>query len=380
MLRIKNLVLLLLLLISTTLSGCSSSPYSSSPKNVILCIGDGMGFEQVKAASIYATGSEGAFCFESFPYKTSMTTHSANAAITDSAASGTAIATGHKVNNNVLSMQIPGDGSELQTLLEYFQQQGKATGLVTTTYITHATPATFGAHEESRHNYDNIAADYLTQTRPNVMFGAGGHGITPKAAKNAGYVVVQNLSELQSLNTEEAAFVSGQFGESIPYEMHWAGNLPHLSQMTETSLAILDNDPDGFFLMVEGGTIDWAGHDNNIANNIGETVEFAKTVQIILDWAEERNGTLLVVTADHETGGLKVIKNNGKGNLPEVSWSSKNHTAAQVPVYAWGVGAGIFTGQMDNTDIHNKIVEATHNITSSKSCQRVNSLCTIENR
>ncbi len=372
--RIKSLTILSLLLFTAFLSGCSAPP-----KNVILCIGDGMGFEQVKAASIYATGKEGTLCFESFPYKTSMTTHSANAAVTDSAASGTAIATGHKVNNKVLSMQIPGDGRELQTSLEYFQQKGKATGLVTTTPVTHATPAAFGAHEKSRYNYENVATDYLTQTRPNVLFGAGGHGITPQAAKDAGYVVVSNLNELQSLNTEEVTFVSGQFGKNIPYEMQWAGDLPHLSQMTESALAILDNDPDGFFLMIEGGTIDWAGHDNELANNIGETIEFARTVQIVFDWAEERDDTLLVVTADHETGGLKVIKNNGKGKLPDVSWSSKNHTAAQVPVYAWGTGAGLFTGPMDNTDIHKKIVKAAGNIAPTKSCQRTKALSTIEN-
>lgn len=354
MLKTKNILSSSLLLFSVLLAGCPPKP-----KNVVLCIGDGMGFEQVKAASIYATGREGELCFESFPYKTSMTTHSADEAVTDSAASGTAIATGHKVNNGVVSLQIPGDGTELQTLLEYFQQRGKATGLVTTTYITHATPAVFGAHEKSRQNYDNIAADYLTQTRPNVLFGAGGHSMSPQAAEDAGYVVVQNLNELRSLNTEEATFVSGQFGTGIPYEMEWTGDLPHLSQMAESALAILDNDPDGFFLMIEGGTIDWAGHANNLANNIGETVEFAKTVQTVLNWAKGRDDTLLVVTADHETGGLKVTKNNGKGKLPDVHWKSKGHTAAQVPVYAWGAGADLFTDRMDNTDIHNKIVEAT---------------------
>lgn len=352
--RVKNVIKLSLLVLLVVVSGCATSP-----RNVILCIGDGMGYEHVRAAGMYANGGEGTLCFESFPYETAMTTHSANSAITDSAASGTAIATGHKVNNGVLNMQIPGDGTELQTLLEYFQQQGKAVGLVTTTPITHATPAAFGAHEPSRYNYDNIAADYLTQTKPNVLFGAGAHGMTPQAAKDAGYIVVNNSADLWQLNTERASMVSGQFGKALPYETNWNANLPHLSQMTETALAILDNDPDGFFLMLEGGMIDWAGHDNNLANVVGETVEFEKAVQIILDWAKQRDNTLLIVTADHETGGLKVIKNNGKANLPEVSWSSKDHTAAKVPVYTWGKRAGLFTGPMDNTDIHRKIIKAT---------------------
>lgn len=361
MARVKNLIIVTLFVLLAVVSGCATSP-----RNVILCIGDGMGYEHVRATGMYANGEQGTLCFESFPYETAMTTHSANSAITDSAASGTAIATGHKVNNNVLCMQIPGDGSELQTLLEYFQQQGKAVGLVTTTPITHATPAAFGAHEPSRYNYANIAEDYLTQTKPNVLFGAGAHGMTPQAAEDAGYIVVNNVAQLRQLNTEEVLTVSGQFGEDIPYETDWSGNLPHLSQMTETALAILDNDPDGFFLMLEGGMIDWAGHDNNLANVVGETAEFEKAVQIILDWAKQRDDTLIIVTADHETGGLKVIKNNGKGKLPKVSWFSKDHTAAKVPVYSWGKRAEIFTGPMDNTDIHGKIVKATKQKISAK--------------
>ncbi len=375
MARVKNLIIVSLFVLLAVVSGCATSP-----KNIILCIGDGMGFEHVRAAAIYANGEEGTLCFESFPYRTTMTTHSANSAITDSAASGTAMATGQKVNDKVLSLQIPGDGSELQTLLEYFKQKGKAVGLVTTTPITHATPAAFAAHEPSRYNYAHIAEDYLTQTKPNVLFGAGAKGMTPLAAKDAGYIVVNNLAELQELNTEQVSMVSGQFGEDIPYETEWKGDLPHLSQMTETALAILDNDPDGFFIMIEGGKIDWAGHDNNLANVIGETVEFANAVQIIINWAKQRDDTLLIVTADHETGGLKIIKSNGKGNLPEVSWSSKNHTATKVPVYSWGKRAKLFTGPMDNTDIHGKIIKASQQTTLFKSHQRTNILSTIENR
>jgi alkaline phosphatase len=356
MARVKNLIILLLILL-TVVSGCATSP-----KNIILCIGDGMGFEQVRAAAMYANGEQGTLCFESFPYQTDMTTHSANAAVTDSAASGTAMATGHKVNNGVLCVQIPGDGSQLQTLLEYFQQENKAVGLVTTKHITDATPAAFAAHQLNRYNYNNIASDYLTQTKPNVLFGAGENGMTPQAAKDAGYIVVSNLAQLQNLDTEQVSMVSGQFGEDIPYETNWDANLPHLphlSQMTETALAILDNAPEGFFIMVEGGKIDSAGHDNNLAYMVGETVEFASTVQLILDWAKQRGDTLIIVTADHETGGLKVLKNNGKGKLPEVSWSSKDHTATKVPVYSWGKRAELFTGPMDNTDIHRKIIKAT---------------------
>ena len=334
------------------LSGCFARP-----QNVVLMIGDGMGFEHVKAAGMYANGEEGSFVFETFPYRTAMTTHSADEAITDSAASGTAMATGKKVNNGVISVAIPGDGRELKTMLEHFKDYGKSLGLVTTVPITHATPAAFGAHEQSRGNSNEIARDYLNQTRPNVLFGGGKNGLTAKLAKQAGYMVVENVDELKKLDTEKACYVSGQFASEIPYESEGVGMLPHLAQMVEVAIKILDNDPDGFFVMIEGGKIDWAGHKNDLERNVGETIEFARSVKVVYDWAKERGDTLIVVTSDHETGGLKVLENNGKGKLPKVSWSSRGHTAAKVPVYAWGLGAERFQGKMDNTDIFEKIVE-----------------------
>ena len=128
--------------------------------------------------------------------------------------------------------------------------------------------------------------------------------------------------------------------------------------MTATALRVLDNNGQGFFLMVEGGKIDWAGHKNDLGRNVGETVEFAAAVEEVLKWLDGRNDTLIVITADHETGGLEVLKNNGKGTLPQVSWSTTGHTPVKVPVYAYGPGAEAFTGPMDNTDIFHKIMSA----------------------
>jgi len=330
----RFVVSLFLALILFAVAGCDVTP-----KNVVLLIGDGMGFEQVKAAGIYANGTDGTLVFETFAYQTEMMTHSADADITDSAASATAMATGRKVNNGVVSVAIPDDGAALTTMLEYFQEAGRNCGLVTTTYITHATPACFAAHRESRGDTAGIAADYLTLTRPQLLFGGGGVGIGPKAAADAGYLVVRNREELLAIDTENSGRVSGQFGKGhMPHEIKGLGDLPHLSQMTAVALKILDNDPDGFFLMVEGGTIDHAGHANNLKDNIFETVEFSKSVKVVLDWAKGRGDTLIIVTADHETGGLKVLRNNGKGELPDVSWSTDDHTAVDVPVYATGPG------------------------------------------
>jgi alkaline phosphatase len=168
-----------------------SVAFAAGPKNVILFIGDGMGPEQVKAAGMYANGAAGTLNFESFAGLATATTYSANAAVTDSAASGTAIATGHKVNNGVVSVALPGDGSDLPILLEYFKELNRSTGLVTTTEVTHATPASFGAHVSDRNDRTGIGQDYLDQTRPNVLFGGADGGLsTADVIADGGYPVV----------------------------------------------------------------------------------------------------------------------------------------------------------------------------------------------
>jgi alkaline phosphatase len=337
-------------------------------RNVILLIGDGMGFEHVKAASLFAYGEDGKLAMQRLPVKGRMTTHPAEGPqeVTDSAAAATAMATGVKASNGVLSVRLPGDGQSLPTVLEQLAARGMRTGLVTTTYMTHATPAGFAAHVKSRKMVEDIAAQYLRRTRPDVLLGGGGKGLTPEAARAAGYTVVVGRRGLCRLNPSGVARLCGLFGEGhMPYEYDCAmridsgyDRLPHLSEMTRVALAVLERGESGFFLMVEGGRIDHAAHSNDLPNAVVETLEFDNAVKEVLRWAHGRKDTLVIVTADHECGGLKVIKARGRLSWPEVTWASKEHTGVPVPVYAWGLVAERFAGELDNTDIPKRIHRA----------------------
>lgn len=359
--------------------GCSDGPETTAdkpetkPRNVILLIGDGMGFAQVEAASLYEHGQKGKLYFQSLPSSGRLRTYPAKGpnAVTDSAAAGTAFAAGRKVNNGVLSMAIPGDRSALETVLERAAAQGKRTGLVTTATITHATPAAFASHVPSRGQYDKIAMQMLTETRPNVLFGAAGakgkdgervvFGMMPESAEAAGYTVVRNKSQLDAL-IPGLEHVSGQFhqGGHMPYyfddvsgQASVYSEAPRLSEMTLKAIELLEGTPEGFFLMVEGARIDHSGHSNDIQRNIHETLEFDRTVRSVMNWAASRRDTLVIVTSDHETGGLRIEEPIGrKGQVPKVSWASKGHTNSFVPIYAWGPGSEKVRDILENTDVY----------------------------
>lgn len=348
---IKYLFVFFIILVFISNLGAASP--DTRVKNIILFIGDGMGLEHIRAAGMYLNGEPGTLIFESFPYQGTVTTHSANKPVTDSAAAATAMATGKKVNNGTISMAIPGDGRELTTLLEYYSSLGKSTGLVTTTFITHATPAAFAAHEPHRSNYNEIAVDYFTQTRPTLLLGGGGSGVSPELARVNNYTVVTDKEELEALGPNANLKVSGQFGTGhLPYEDSFPANLPTLKEMTGAALAILENNNQGFFLVIEGGRIDHASHANNIENTVKETIKFHEAVSYAYEWAGLRGDTFIIVTADHETGDLKVLKNNGKGNLPGVTWGTGGHTGKNVGVYAYGDRGSLIENVIDNTDIY----------------------------
>lgn len=330
----------------------SFSAYSQTmmPKNIIFMIGDGMGFEQVKAAGMYLNGQEGGLSFESLPVRGEVMTKSADSAVTDSAAAATAMATGIKVNNQVVSIALPGDGKDLKTFVEFFKEYGKRTGILTNSYLNDATSACFSGHARKRDDFEELSRDMMRDVHPDLLFGGGCRGMSVNILKDAGYDVATDLKSMEAL-APDSKYWAGLFGDSmLPFEKGGDfGSLPHLSQMVKKALLLLDNE-NGFFIMIESGRIDYAGHANDIEKSIGETVEFGNAVKTALDWAKDRNDTLVIVTADHETGGLTVIKNNGKGNYPEVTWKDKGHSGVNVPFYAWGKNSDAFGKVMDNTD------------------------------
>ncbi|GAB6274598.1 MAG: hypothetical protein STSR0004_14610 [Peptococcaceae bacterium] len=355
------------------------------PKNVILLIGDGMGFEQIEAYrdQLGWTTPVGkkVYLDEANDATGKMTTHSADAPITDSASAATAMSTGYKTLNRILGMTPDNDEflpDEVPHILELAELKGLATGLVATSQICHATPAGFAAHVSHRNQFNKIASQYLdnfaAQGYPiEVLLGGEKRNFTAtgrpeyynetgKKVNDAndprdlvgefqgkGYLVVENATQLSAASADRLLGLFNAKGGLTPEHQRQAGNPePHLSGMTQKALETLVKDPDGFFVMIEGSQIDWAGHANDVPYLLGEMQAFDQAVKVALDFQKSNPDTLVIVTADHECGGLNY--ENG-----QYTWGSKDHTAAPVPVLAEGSGASLFSETFDNTDLARKI-------------------------
>ncbi|MFW9849113.1 MAG: alkaline phosphatase [Candidatus Thorarchaeota archaeon] len=333
----------------------AASEYTE-PLSIILMIGDGMGYEHVKMARWVEVGKDANLTLETLPYAFSVETYSASDEITDSAAAATAMATGVKTDNGMLS--IAPNGTELQTILEMAQSNGKATGLVTTTPIQHATPAGFMIHSTSRDDYPYISQQIVENSGVDVLMGGGSELFSSQqidfmVAK--GYSFADDKTTLGAINSD---MILGLFAASnMDYEQDRDINLtPSLAEMTDKALGTLSQDQEGFFLMVEGGRIDHAGHDFNKVNDALETIEFDKAVAVALDFVQAHSNTILIVTADHETGGLMITGDSLSGDLPSdentelenrairiaransinVTYTAGYHTDSNVPLFIYG--------------------------------------------
>jgi alkaline phosphatase len=324
------------------------------PKNIILMIGDGMGSNHITVSRIAAGGSEYKLAIDQLPFSGMALTHSEDNLVTDSAAAATTWATGKKTKNKHLS--ISSDKETYKTITELLEDKGYKTGLVATSSITHATPAAFYSHVDNRYKEKQIASQ-LISSKISVALGGGAELFNNLKFNSEGITQLSTLSELLAYKTNTNNRLLGFFAEDGI--MRTEANMPTQLEMTKVALNYLADSAktcNGFFLMSEGSQIDWAGHDNNLEYLFAEFADFDATVGEMINFVSKNKDTLLIITADHETGGLHLLKQ--KNNSVKIQWGTKNHTGMPVGVFAYGPGAHLFSGMMDNTDIFYKALQA----------------------
>ena len=355
--KLSNLLIIIILgtsLVSCFLKEKSKSKSNPEIKNVILLIGDGMGLPDVNAAM---TVSDKPLNIERCNIIGLQKTYSSDDYITDSGAAGTAMATGTKTKNGAIGMDA--QGNPVKSILEIAEDHGLATGLISTSSITHASPASFIAHQLSRDSYEDIAIDFLN-TDIDVFIGGGYDHFAKRkdklnlidSLKFRGYEVDTSMSMVLKSTSRKLAGLTAPVHN--PYRLTGRGDM--LPASSGKAIEILNKNPKGFFLMIEGSQIDWAGHANYADTLIDETLDFDQAVGVALDFAQKDGHTLVIITADHETGGVTIIGGDKQTHEVKINFSTKDHTTVMVPVYAYGPGAEKFTGIYDNTEIFQKIL------------------------
>ena len=325
---------------------------SDKPKNIIFLIGDGMGVSQVYAGK---TANKGRLFLDNCKYIGFNETQSSNNYITDSAAGGTALSSGVRTYNGAIGVNP--DTIPVETILEAAEAKGLATGLVSTSTITHATPASFIAHQANRGMYEAIAADFL-KTDIDVFIGGGKAHFTQRKdgrnlveeLKQKGYTVKETMAEVQTVKKGKLA---GLIEDGDAGRMAHRKNM--LPEATKTAIDILKKNDKGFFMMVEGSQIDWGGHAQSTQYIVEDMLDFDKVIGKALDFASKDGETLVLVTADHETGGMALTGGNIEEGFVRGGYPTKGHTGVMVPIFAYGPGAEKFIGIMKNTDIHDKM-------------------------
>ncbi len=354
-----RLILLPLVLI---FAGCASSSkqtldlqtvkFAERPKNIILLIGDGMALSQV-SAGIYWIGV-GKTSFEQFPVVGFHKSHSCDDLVTDSAAGATAFSCGQKTLNNAIGV-LPPDNKPCTTILEDLDSKGYSTGMVVSCSAPHATPASFIAHREIRAFTEEIALDYL-KTPFDCFIGGGENFFNDRPDK---LNLEDTLEQRGYVIRRGTGFGKLPLDGSAPFMLFTADREPpmategrhYLPPATRVACDFLQKRSDkGFFLMVEGSQIDWACHANDAGWLRAELVDFDKTIKQALEFAASNGETLVIVTGDHECGGLALTEGGDKKSFNPV-FSYKLHTAALVPVFAYGPKAELFNGLYDNTEI-----------------------------
>lgn len=353
-------------------SACSVNVTATTPeyekveekpaRNIILMVGDGMGLTQI-SSGLYRNKSLNLERIQSIGLSK---TSSSVELVTDSAAGATAFSIGEKTYNGAIGVDENKVAKE--TILESLGKSGYSTGLIATCAITHATPASFYAHQPQRSMGYEIAADMVNS--PLTLFVGGGksHFVNRNDDKNGapdnrniveelernGFTFVNSLTEMENTNGKVGYFLADTHPESIK-----DGRDDILPRSIDPVIRHLQKESDkGFFLMVEGAQIDWGGHANDSEYIITEMVDFDKAIGEVLDFAEKDGNTLVIITADHETGGYALKGKNNNYNELEGSFTTGGHTATMVPVFAYGPGEKHFRGIYNNNEIYHKMKQA----------------------
>lgn len=327
-------------------------------RNIIFCIGDGMGSNHIALARHHALGPDKKLHMERLPVVGVVRIFSADSLITDSAASGTAMASGIKTNNGMIGMTP--DKTPYTSILELLQSKGWRSGLVVTSEISHATPAVFFSHIDDRDKQSEIA-EQLVLSGVDILFGGGTKHFQKDLLdqmRQVGYQIVHTAEQLNAIQDVPAI---GLFAEE---GMTTFSPEPSLEQMTQKAIELLSrkskewfSPQPKFFLMVEGSQIDWAAHANDTERVIRQTLLFDMAVSQAIEFARQDKHTLVLVTADHETGGLVIETELLDKFKIDPDWEETGHTAADVLLFAYGPGADRFSGVMDNTEIPKRIAE-----------------------
>ena len=357
-------------------------PIKNKPKNIILLISDGMSLTQVSTYRLLKGGPNERIAVDKFPVSGIVLTHSENAIVTDSASSATAFSTGRKTNNGALGLDE--DNKILENFTEIIDRYGYVSSLISTSEITHATPAAYASHVDLRWKTDEISLQMM-ESKVMTILGGGRHFFLPEdlggkrtdglnllEQMESSRTVMTEKKELDSFDYSNLGKVVGLFADEALRDKEKPENHvfePSSSEMLNFAInrseKFNENGCKGFFIMLEGSQVDWAGHANDLNYLKREMQDFDEAVELALDYAIQNPDTLVIATADHETGGLLIESSSPTDyTAPEVKFSFNtgigygSHTGVPVPVYAYGPGSENFTGTLDNTDIFYAMLEA----------------------
>ncbi|MFT5751169.1 MAG: alkaline phosphatase [Flavobacteriales bacterium] len=326
-----------------------------TPKNVILMIADGTGLSQISALQFY---KQGPINYDRFRHIGLIKTSSALELITDSAAGATAFSAGIKTYNGAIGVDT--DTIPTPSILEELEARNYDTGVIATSTITHATPASFYAHVDSRRK-EALIAQHLINSKVDFFAGGGRAFFNAREdgkdylaiLRNKGFQVETDTLDPTTLMDGQKKYAYLLADEGMPKMIEGRGNF--LPDATRLGIERLSKNKKGFFLMVEGSQVDWAGHSNEAEYLTKEIIDFDNALGVVLDYAEKDGNTLVIVTADHETGGFTLASDGGNYNTIKPTFSTGGHSGTMVPVFSYGPGSENFMGTYENTEIYQKL-------------------------